>query len=63
MTEDRKKILDKVNDLIEKRKEELLQKLHGILELDIESNLIYSSELEKVTLNSDEWQRKTLEIT
>lgn len=37
--------------------------LNGTLELDIESKLIYVSELEKITLNSDEWQGRALENT
>jgi hypothetical protein len=130
MTEEKKKILDKVNALIEKRKEELLQKLpivhevsdaiiirffskwdncdtneeikykkivnknnpkekiilfyipkgvnlefqkrdfihtitciNGILELDVNGKLMFVTELEKVTLDTDEWQGRALENT
>lgn len=130
MTEEKKKILEKVNELIDKRKEELLKKLpivhevsdaiiirfftkwdncdsneeiryksiinknnpnefvifyyipkgahielkkreyirtitclNGILELDINGEPMYITELEKVILNSDSWQGKALENT
>ena len=130
MTEEKKKILEKVNELIDKRKEELLKKLsvvhevsdaiiirfftkwdncdsneeiryksiinknnpnefvifyyipkdahiefkkreyirtitclNGLLELDIDGNLMYITELEKVILDSDTWQGKALENT
>lgn len=130
MTKQKKEILDKVNALIEKRKNELLRKLpvvhevsdaiiirfftkwdncdsneeikyrtiinknnpeevvnfyyipegayiilkkrdyihtitclNGILELDVNGKLIYISELEKITLDSDEWQGRALENT
>jgi hypothetical protein len=37
--------------------------LNGFLELDVNGKLIYVSELEKVTIDFDEWQGRALENT
>ena len=37
--------------------------LNGLLELDVKDSLMYISELEKVTLNFDEWQGRAIENT